>query len=173
VQTVPFNVAHALSLSSVYNSLNPHWSTVVFLDGYKFGVPFYIEIGVFDFSAKKVGKSESELAKQSSETGRLITATESTRNLLKPGKLQHKIMGTALFEVGKIIGSRGNLASKSLQTGGVVYAHIERSRLDGAFGTFDLQLRGISLKNPRMMRSKSNPFFELQRKVDSPNGATW
>ena len=143
------------------------------MDGYKFGVPYYIEVGVFDFSAKNVGKSESELAKQSSETGRLITATESNRNLMRKGKLPHKVMGTALFEVGQIIGSRGNVASKSLQTGGVLYAHIERSRPDGALGTFDLQLRGLNLKNLRVMGSKSNPFFELFRKVDSPNGATW
>ena len=165
-------ITYAL-LSSVYNNLNPQWSTVVFLDGYKFGVPFYIEVGVFDFSAKSVGKSESELAKQSSEAGRLVTASESTRNLHKAGMLVHKVMGTALFEVGKIIGARGNTGSKSLQSGGVLYAHVERSRADGAFGTFDLQLRGIDLTNLRMMGRKSSPFFELYRKVDSPIGAEW
>jgi hypothetical protein len=169
---VPFIIAHAL-LFSVYNRLDPNWSTVIILDGYKLGVPFYIEVGVFDFSAKSVGKSESELAKQSSETGLLIIASESTRNLHKAGMLAHKVMGTALFEVGQILGSKGNTALKSFQTGGVLYAHIERSRSDGASGYIHLQLRGLGLRNLRMMGRKSNPFFELYRKEDAPRGTTW
>jgi hypothetical protein len=165
-------MAHAL-LCSVYNSLNPHWSIVILLDGYKFGVPLYIEVGVFDFSAKSVGKSESELAKQSSDTGLFIVASESNRALLKAGKLPHKMMGTALFEVGQIVGSRSKTGSKSLQSGGVLYAHIEPSRADGAFGYIHLQLRGINLTNLRLMGRKSSPFFELYRKEDSPSGAIW
>jgi len=158
----------------VYNNLNPQWSTVVFLEGYKFGVPFYIEVGIFDFQAKKVGKSERALAVQSSEEGRLITSTESTRNLLRAGRLPHRVMGTAVFEVGQVLGARGNVASKSLQTGGVLYAHVERSRADGAFGTMQFQLQGHNLTNARTMGlSKSSPLFELFRKVDSPTGATW
>ena len=161
-------------LFSVYNNLNPQWSTVVFLEGYKFGVPFYIEVGIFDFQAKKVGKSERALAVQSSEEGRLITSTESTRNLLRAGRLPHRVMGTAVFEVGQVLGARGNVASKSLQTGGVLYAHVERSRADGAFGTMQFQLHGHNLTNARTMGlSKSSPLFELFRKVDSPTGATW
>lgn len=157
----------------MYNDLNPQWSTVVFLEGYKFGVPFYIEIGVFDFQAKNVGKSEKKLATKSSEEGLLIASTESTRNLLKAGKLPHKVMGTALFEVGQILGSRGNVASKSLQTGGILFAHVERSRADGAFGHMRFQLQGVNLSNTRLLGRKSSPFFELFRKVESPTGATW
>jgi hypothetical protein len=157
----------------VYNDLNPQWSTVIFLEGYKFGVPFYIEIGVFDFQAKNVGKSERQLATKSSEEGLLIASTEYTRNLLKTGKLPHKVMGTGLFEVGQILGARGNVASKSLQTGGILFAHVERSRTDGAFGRMRFQLQGINLSNTRSLGRKSSPFFELFRKVDSPTGATW
>ena len=164
--------AHAL-IFSAFNRLDPNWSTVIILDEYKLGVPFYFEVGVFDFSAKSVGKSESVLSKQSSETGLLIIASESTRNLHKAGMLAHKVMGTALFEVGQVLGSRGNTASKSFQTGGVLYAHIERSRLDGAKGYFHLQLRGLSLRNLRMLGRKSSPFFELYRKEDAPRGAAW
>jgi len=157
----------------VYNSLKPQWSTVIFLDGYKFGVPHYVEVGVFDFQAKQVGESEKNLAKQSSEQGRLITSNESTRDLLRAGKLPHKVMGTALFEVGQILGAKGNRASKSLQTGGVLFAHVERSRSDGSHGLMKFQLRGIDLTNTRSLGRKSNPFFTLYRKVDSPMGATW
>jgi len=157
----------------VYNSLKPQWSTVIFLDGYKFGVPHYVEVGVFDFQAKQVGENEKNLAKQSSEQGRLITSNESTRDLLRAGKLPHKVMGTALFELGQILGAKGNLASKSLQTGGVLFAHVERSRSDGSHGVMKFQLRGIDITNTRSLGRKSNPFFTLYRKVDSPMGATW
>jgi C2 domain len=166
-----FVVLHNPSFS-VYNNLNPHWSTVVFLEGYKFGVPFYIEVGVFDYHAKRVGKNERQLAVQSSEVGRIITATESSRNLLKTGKLPHKVMGTALFEVGEVIGQRGNVASKSLQTGGAVYVHIERSSDEGTQGTLLLQLRGLNISNTQTL-GKASPFFELYRKVETPTGAIW
>lgn len=158
---------------SVYNNLQPQWATVIFLDGYKFGLPYYIEVGVFDFEAREVKKTEKQLYQQSSEEGRALTSNESTRNLLRAGKLPHKVMGTALFEVGQILGARGNLASKSLQTGGVLFAHLERSRTDGAHGTMRFQLRGINLTNTRSLGRKSNPVFTLYRKVDTPTGATW
>ena len=45
----------------MFNNLNPTWATIIFLEGYKFGVPFYIEVGVFDFDAKQAGTSEREL----------------------------------------------------------------------------------------------------------------
>lgn len=128
---------------------------------------------MFDFKAKKIGKSETDMSKLSSEMGRLITSTESTRNLLRAGKLPHKVMGTALFEVGQVLGARGNVASKSLQTGGVLYAHVERTRTDGAHGKMKFQLRGLSLTNTRSLGRKCSPFFELYRKVDTPTGATW
>jgi hypothetical protein len=82
-------------------------------------------------------------------------------------------MGTALFEVGQILGARGNVVSKSLQTGGILYAHVERSREDGAHGMMRFQLRGLNLTNARSLGRKSSPFFELYRKVDTPTGATW
>mmetsp|Transcript_17172 Transcript_17172/g.25380 ORF Transcript_17172/g.25380 Transcript_17172/m.25380 type:complete len:602 (-) Transcript_17172:792-2597(-) len=157
----------------VYNNLQPQWSTVIFLDGYKFGLPYYVEVGVFDFEAKEVGKTERDLSQQSSEEGRVITSNESTRNLLRAGKLPHKVMGTALFEIGQLLGARGNLASKSLQTGGVLFAHIEPSRTDGAHGSIRFQLRGLNFANTRSLGRKCNPFFTLYRKVDTPTGATW
>ena len=146
---------------------------MVFLEGYKFGVPFYIEVGVFDFQAKVVGKNERELSAQSSVESRLITSTESTRNLFKAGKPPHKVMGTALFEVGDVLGQRGNVASKSLQTGGAVYVHIERSRDDGEHGVIKFQLRGLNIANTQTLGRKASPFFELYRKVERPTGAIW
>ena len=168
------DLTHAFSSSySVYNNLSPSWSTVVFVDGFKFGVPFYIEVGVFDFDSNKVGKKERELAKKSSVANVKITATKSSRDLYRTGRLPHKVMGTALFEVGALLAARGNVMSKSLQTGGAIYVHLERSRDEGETGNVRLQLQGVGLVNTQRLSFTSSPFFEMYRKVERPTGAVW
>lgn len=162
-----------LDICSCFNNLDPVWSTIIFLEGYKFGVPFYIEVGVFDFDAKQAGTSEKKLQLNDAQTNLNIVSDASSRNLLRNGQFPHRVMGTALFEVGEILGSRGNVGSKSLQTGGAVYAHIERSREDGQKGKFRFQLRAFRLKNSQSFGNTSSPFFEMLRKVDRPTGATW
>ncbi|KAG7337105.1 copine family protein [Nitzschia inconspicua] len=157
----------------VFNNLNPNWATIVFLEGYKFGVPFYIEVGVFDFDAKAAGTTEAKLQMNDAHTNLHVVCDASSRNLLRNGQFPHRVMGTALFEVGEILASRGNVGSKSLQTGGAVYAHIERCREDGAHGKFRFQMRAFRLKNVQTLGRTSSPFFELLRKVDRPTGATW
>lgn len=160
---------------SVFNNLNPAWSTIVFLDGYKFGVPFYIEVGVFDFDAKAAGTTEKKLQLNDAQTNLNIVCDASSRALLRKGQFPHRVMGTALFEVGEVLGSRGNVGSKSLQTGGVIYAQIERCRDDGEQGKFSFQLRAFDLKNThtKLMGMLSCPFYELLRKVDRHDGAKW
>jgi len=159
----------------VFNNLNPDWATIVFLDGYKFGVPFYIEVGVFDFDAKAAGTTEKKLQLNDAQTNLNIVCDASSRALLRKGQFPHRVMGTALFEVGEILGSRGNVGSKSLQTGGAIYAHIERCREDGEKGKFRFQLRAFELKNMQtsLVGMTSCPFFELLRKVERPTGAIW
>eukprot|EP00934_Nitzschia_sp_Nitz4_P009005 Nitzschia sp. Nitz4//scaffold60_size111251//75778//78153//NITZ4_004156-RA/size111251-augustus-gene-0.115-mRNA-1//1//CDS//3329555591//8995//frame0 len=157
----------------VFNNLNPVWATIIFLDGYKFGVPFYIEIGVFDFDAKQAGTSERELQLNDAHTNLNIVSDASSRRLLRNGQFPHRVMGTALLEVGEVLASRGNVMSKSLQTGGAVYAHIERCTEDGQKGKFRFQLRAFRLKNGQSLGKTSSPFFEILRKVDRPTGATW
>lgn len=159
--------------NSVFNNLNPQFATIIFLEGYKFGVPFYIEVGVFDFDARQAGKTERELQMHDAHSILNIVSDASSRNLLRNGQFPHRVMGTALFEVGEIIGARGNVGSKSLQTGGAVYAHIERSRDDGESGKLRFQLRAFRLKNVQNLGKTSSPFFEMLRKVDRPTGATW
>ncbi|GAX21206.1 hypothetical protein FisN_26Lh164 [Fistulifera solaris] len=93
---------------------------------------------------------------------------------MRDGKFPHKVMGTALFEVGQILGARGNVASKSLQSGGVVFVHIERCSTDSVdVGRCLLQLRGLKLHNTQTLGRTSSPFYELYRKVERPTGATW
>jgi len=144
------------------------------VEGYKFGVPFYIEVGVFDFDASQTGKSELELSRMDAHSQALITTSAASRSLMRDGKFPHKVMGTALFEVGQILGSRGNVGRKSLQTGGEVYVHIERCASDeGTTGRCLLQLRAMRLSNVQTLGRTSSPFYELYRKVDRPTGATW
>ena len=128
---------------------------------------------VFDFDAKKLGESEQTLAKLSSEQGRAIIANEEAQGRIRDGRLPHKRMGTALFEVGQILGSRGNVASKALQNGGVIYAHIESIQADGSLGIMNLQLQGLNFTSRQIMGRRSNPFYELYRRVDSPRGVIW
>ncbi len=169
----PFLFRRWVSTHSVFNNLNPTWATVIFLEGYKFGVPFYIEVGVFDFQAKQSGQTEQQLSQLSSAGNAIVTSSASSRNLLKNGKFPHKVMGTALFEVGEILGSRGNVGSKSLQTGGAIYVHLERCSEDGARGKLKFKLRALNLTNVQTLGRTSCPFFELYRRVERPTGATW
>jgi hypothetical protein len=139
------------------------------LEGYKFGVPFFIEVGIFDFDAKKAGTTERIIQMHDAHSTFAIVGDD----LLRSGPFRHKVMGTALFEVGEVLGSRGNVRSKSLQTGGAVYAHIEKTTENGENGKLHFQLRALRLKNYQSFGKKSSPFFELFRKVDKPTGASW
>ncbi len=158
---------------SVFNNLNPSWSRVIFLEGYKFGVPFYFEVGVFDFDASQTGKSEQELSRMDAFSQAVITSNAASRALMRDGNFPHKVMGTALFEVGEILGARGNVGSKSLQKGGALYVNIEKCQSQGNLGKIHLQLRGHKLKNLQTLGRTSSPFYELYRKIDRPSGAAW
>jgi hypothetical protein len=161
------------SLCSIFNSLDPSWSRVIFVEGYRFGVPLYFEVGVFDFDASQTGKSEQELSRMDAFSQAVITSNAASRALMRDGNFPHKVMGTALFEVGQILGSRGNVGSKQLQNGGALYVNIERSSAEGDCGKLLLQLRGIKLKNIQSLGRTSSPVYELFRKIDRPTGAAW
>lgn len=159
--------------NSVFNNLNPSWSRVIYLDGYKFGAPLYFEVGVFDFDATQTGKTEQELSRMDAFSQAIITSNAASRALMRDGKFPHKVMGTALFEVAEVLASKGSVGSKSLQTGGALYVSLEKCSKEGDHGKIHLQLRGIKLKNCQSLGRSSSPFFELYRKVDQPTGATW
>ena len=159
--------------------MNPSWSRVIFLDGYRFGLPFYFEVGVFDFDASLTNKTEVELARMDVHAqSRLTTAAAAAAAVASSskskhrGKFPHRVMGTALFEVGQILGSRGNIASKSLQSGGVLTVHMERCQ-NANSGRLHLHLHGYKIKPPHTTARSANSFYELFRKVDRPTGAVW
>ena len=81
-------------------------------------------------------------------------------------------MGSAVFEIGDILGSRGSTKAKKLKKGGTLYARIQKAAPRPA-GKLALRMRGIKLKNVEGMFKKSDPFYELRRTYDGPGGGSW
>ena len=84
----------------------------------------------------------------------------------------NKPMGSAVFEIGEVLGSRGNIKAKKLKHGGTVFARVEKAPERDA-GTFHLAMRGIKLKNVDGLFGKSDPFFEISRLIRAAGGPSW
>jgi uncharacterized protein YegL len=85
-------------------------------------------------------------------------------------KGENKAMGAAVFDIGELLGARGNTKAKKIQKGGTLFAHVRKSQ---GSGLLRLKMKGTKLKNVEGMFGKSDPFFELSRKQDSAGGLTW
>ncbi|KAL7488335.1 hypothetical protein ACHAW6_013919 [Cyclotella cf. meneghiniana] len=133
-----------------------------------------------------------------SEKPRVLGKTEVIKNSLSPkwttsfvfdydfGKETHinvsivdevrkktdKPMGSAVFEIGDILGSRGSIKAQKLKKGGTLYARLQKPPALSA-GNLALSLRGIKLKNVEGLFKKSDPFYELRRTYDGPSGGSW
>lgn len=81
-------------------------------------------------------------------------------------------MGSAVFEIGEILGSRGGIKAKKLKNGGTLFARVEKAPEYPA-GTFNFTLRGIKLKNVEGIFNKSDPFFEVSRLINAAGGESW
>eukprot|EP00588_Corethron_pennatum_P000929 CAMPEP_0194286026 /NCGR_PEP_ID=MMETSP0169-20130528/31651_1 /TAXON_ID=218684 /ORGANISM="Corethron pennatum, Strain L29A3" /LENGTH=237 /DNA_ID=CAMNT_0039032327 /DNA_START=19 /DNA_END=728 /DNA_ORIENTATION=- len=82
---------------------------------------------------------------------------------------KHKKIGQVKFEIGEILGTRGNVRSASMAKGGVVYAAVEK-RVPKDAGTLSLKLRGKKLANvENTLFGKSDPFFTVSAK----KGDSW
>ena len=57
-----------------------------------------------------------------------------------------KPMGSAIFEIGEILGARGNIKAKKIKGGGTLFCRVQKASPSSA-GTFYFQFRGIKLKN--------------------------
>eukprot|EP00581_Thalassiosira_minuscula_P007308 CAMPEP_0183703258 /NCGR_PEP_ID=MMETSP0737-20130205/1063_1 /TAXON_ID=385413 /ORGANISM="Thalassiosira miniscula, Strain CCMP1093" /LENGTH=689 /DNA_ID=CAMNT_0025929977 /DNA_START=76 /DNA_END=2145 /DNA_ORIENTATION=+ len=138
------------------------------------------------------------LATGPGETPRVLGKTEVIKNTLSPnwttsflfeyefGKETHinvsvidevrkesdRPMGSAVFEIGDILGSRGSIKAKKLKKGGTVYARLQKAATRSA-GKLALRLKGIKLKNVEGLFKKSDPFFEIRRTYDGPGGGSW
>lgn len=138
------------------------------------------------------------LATGPGETPRVLGKTEVIKNTLSPswttsflfdyeiGKETHinvsvideirkksdKPMGSAVFEIGDVLGSRGSIKAKSLKKGGTIYARVQKAAPKSA-GKLALRMSGIKLKNVEGMFKKSDPFFEIRRTYEGPGGGSW
>jgi hypothetical protein len=83
-----------------------------------------------------------------------------------------KTMGSALFEIGEVLGARGSIKAKKLKNGGTVFARVTKAA-EVQQGTFHGQLRGIKLKNVDGLFSKSDPFFIVNSQSNDPGGRVW
>lgn len=235
-----------------FNNLNPGWNKGVLLDGYKFGLPYYVEVGVFDFDSSATGKTERDLdcmdsitqqqiiqrsasklselmcigegsdnddnskmssvasmstailnfaskknkknsffrrrqgsmGRQGSFAGRSLSGsdhfkTDDHSDVVDDStddSFPHVVMGTALFEVGEILGKRGNTMSKKLQNkAGTLTIHIDKARnIDQSqTPTCYFQLCAKNLINMNALR-KSSPYYQMYQKVESATGqANW
>jgi len=85
-------------------------------------------------------------------------------------KGDNKPMGSAIFDVGELLGARGNTKAKKLKKGGTLFAMARKAQ---GSGLLRLQLKGTKLKNVEGLFGKSDPFFELSRRVDAAGSLTW
>ena len=77
-----------------------------------------------------------------------------------------------MFELGEVLGSRGNVKAKKLKQGGTVFIRAAPAATEDA-GRFLLKLQGYKLKNVDGLFSKSDPFVEISTKINSATGLTW
>jgi len=80
-------------------------------------------------------------------------------------------MGSVVFEVGSILGAKGNTKAKKMKKStGTVYARVEKPV---GSGTLQLKMSGVKLTNTEGFLRKSDPFYEFKRKDYGPKGTEW
>lgn len=85
---------------------------------------------------------------------------------------RNKPMGSAQFEVGEVLGTRGNTKAKKLRRGGTLFCRITTAPVATA-GTLRLSLAGSGLKNVAGTFGKSDPFYEISAGINAAGGMTW
>lgn len=102
------------------------------------------------------------------ELGRPVKVAVNIFDEVRKG--ENKGMGSAVFDIGELLGARGNTKARKLKKGGTIFCAVRKSK---GSGMLRLQLKGNKLKNVEGLLSKSDPFFELSRKVDAAGSLTW
>jgi hypothetical protein len=85
-------------------------------------------------------------------------------------KGENKEMGSGVFEMGAVLGSKGNSKAKQMKRGGTLFIRAQKS--EGS-GSLRLKLNGISLTNTEGFMKKSDPFYQFTRKDVGPRGTEW
>jgi hypothetical protein len=86
-------------------------------------------------------------------------------------KGDNKPMGSAVFEIGSVLGSKGSTKAKRMQGGkGTLFLRVEKAK---SCGTLKLKMSGVKLTNTDGMFSKSDPFYEFIKKDYGLRGTEW
>ena len=131
-----------------------------------------------DMKPKVLGKTEvirNNLSPDFATTFQVDYSLGESTNLLVNifdynHNLKHVPMASAVFDVGSILGARGNTKCKEVKGGGKIYARVETSN---GTGTLKLALAGIKLKNFDGLFNKSDPFYVIARKEQGALGTEW
>jgi len=86
--------------------------------------------------------------------------------------INDKAMGSAMFEIGDVLGSSG-VKAKRLQKGGTLFVRIVKA--SPSSGMLHVSsVRGSNLASVEGgFFNKSDPFFEISKKVNGPGGYAW
>lgn len=79
-------------------------------------------------------------------------------------------MGSCVFELGAILGAKGNTKAKSMKKGGTLFARVEKAMGSGMLA---LKMSGLSLVNTEGFMKKSDPFYQFTRKDIGHRGTEW
>jgi hypothetical protein len=79
-------------------------------------------------------------------------------------------MGSGVFEMGAVLGAKGNTKAKKLKRGGTIFVRADKAV---GKGTLQLKLSGISLTNVEGWMKKSDPFYQFVRKDVGQRGTEW
>lgn len=86
-------------------------------------------------------------------------------------------LGSVIYEIGDLLGSRGNCSAKRLpKRGTTIFATIRPYNMATSSqnnGTIRLKLKANELKSTEGFMRKSDPFYEISRQARSTNNLTW
>lgn len=78
----------------------------------------------------------------------------------------NKSLGSAMFDVGAVLGTKGGVYGKQVKSGGCIMVHIEPT---SGKGVLNLQLKGLGFVSNQ---EQIDPYFELQKKRTTNKGET-
>jgi len=103
------------------------------------------------------------------ELGKPMNVNVSIYDEVRKG--ENKPMGSAIFDIGAVLGAKGNVLGKKLKGGGTLIARVEKSM---GTGKLKLRMHGHKLENTEGFLRKSDPFYELMSKdLTAHNTTDW
>ena len=79
-------------------------------------------------------------------------------------------MGSARFEIGNVLGAKGNSKAKKCHNGGTIFVRVTEAK---DCGTLNLKMNGVDLTNTKGFLKKSDPFYQFARTDMGQRGSEW